>query len=89
MTTISIREAKNRLTELARRVESGETVVVTRNGKPILDLVPHRPRRGLDFEALKRFKAEHGIDRFVAEIPPDFDDPLPEDILIRPLPPQE
>ncbi|MGA2793437.1 MAG: type II toxin-antitoxin system prevent-host-death family antitoxin, partial [Roseiarcus sp.] len=28
MTTVSIRDAKNRLTELARRVEQGEVIVV-------------------------------------------------------------
>ncbi len=43
MTTVSIRDAKNRLTALARQVERGETIVVTRNGQPIFDLVPHRP----------------------------------------------
>ena len=42
MTTVSIKEAKDRLTALAGRVEGGETVVVTRNGKPVFDLVPHR-----------------------------------------------
>jgi len=31
MKTVLIREAKNRLTELAREVERGETIVVTRN----------------------------------------------------------
>ena len=36
MKTVSIRDAKNRLTELAREVEEGETVVVTRNGRPVL-----------------------------------------------------
>ena len=59
MTTVSIKEAKNRLTALARRVEKGETVVVTRNGKPILDLVPHQEKRGLDFKALAAFKRKH------------------------------
>jgi antitoxin (DNA-binding transcriptional repressor) of toxin-antitoxin stability system len=33
MTVASIRDAKNRLTELARQVEAGETIVVTRNGR--------------------------------------------------------
>nr|WP_244425793.1 type II toxin-antitoxin system prevent-host-death family antitoxin [Rhizobium etli] len=42
MKTVSIRGAKNRLTELAREVEAGETVVVTRNGRPVFDLVPHQ-----------------------------------------------
>lgn len=87
MTRVSIREAKDRLTELARRVERGETVVVTRNGQPILDLVPHKPRGGIDLDAVERFRAKHGLDRIVAAIPGDFDEPLPEDILLRPLPP--
>ena len=87
MKTVSIREAKNRLTELARNVENGETIIVTRNGRPVFDLVPHREKRGLDWSAIDRFKAKHGIDRIVGDIPADFDDPLPEDFLIRPLPP--
>jgi len=44
MPTVSMKEAKDRLTALARLVEKGETVVVTRNGKPVLDLVPHRAK---------------------------------------------
>jgi antitoxin (DNA-binding transcriptional repressor) of toxin-antitoxin stability system len=57
MTTVSIREAKSRLTELARRVERGETIVITRNGRPILDLVRHRSHSGLDLAASERFRA--------------------------------
>lgn len=79
MSSVSIREAKTRLTEIARRVEAGETVIGTRNGRPVLDLMPHRPRRGLDFAALERFEAKYGTDRIVPYIPADFDDPLPED----------
>jgi prevent-host-death family protein len=86
--TVSIRDARNRLTELAREVEAGETVVVTRNGRPVCDLVPHRPQTGgLRFEALEDHKAKHGITQFFAFIPDDFDDPLPEDVLMTPLPP--
>lgn len=87
--TVSIRDAKNRLTELARSVENGETIVVTRNGRPVLDLVPHRPRRGLDLKALAQFKKQNGITQFVTSIPADFDEPFPEDILLKPLPPDE
>jgi prevent-host-death family protein len=86
MRTVSIKEAKNHLTALAREVENGATVVVTRNGKPIFDLVPHRKKGGLDLEALREFKREHGLSTIVAYISEDFDDPLPEDFLIRPLP---
>jgi prevent-host-death family protein len=86
MKTVSIREAKNRLTELARSVENGETIVVTRNGRPILDLVQHKPQSGLDLEALVAFKKRNGIKRLVTTMPSDFDEPLPEDVLLSPLP---
>jgi prevent-host-death family protein len=86
MKIVSIRDAKNRLTELARTVEDGETIVVTRNGRPVLDLVPHKPHRGLRLDALADFKRQNGIKRAVTSMPADFDEPLPEDVLLRPLP---
>ena len=85
MSQLSIREAKNRLTEIARRVEAGETIVVTRNGLPVFDLVPHKPRTGLRLEAIDAFRARHGIGAIVSFISPDFDEPMPEDFLSRPL----
>jgi prevent-host-death family protein len=39
--TISQRELRNDNAEIMRRVEAGEAFVVTRNGRPIADLVPH------------------------------------------------
>ena len=86
MKTVSIRDSKNRLTELARNVENGETIVVTRNGRPVLDLVPHKPPRGLFLEALAEFKRRSGIKRIVTSMPADFDEPLPEGVLLMPLP---
>ncbi len=86
MVTVSIRDAKNRLTELARQVEAGETIVVTRNGKPVFEMVQPKPRGGLNYAGLEAYKRKHGIDKIVAHIPEDFDDPLPEDFLIQPLP---
>lgn len=86
MTIVSIKEAKNRLTELARRVEKGERIVVTRNGKPVFDLVPHRPKRGLRLEAVDEFKQRHGLKTIVTYVAEDFDAPLPEDFLLHPLP---
>jgi prevent-host-death family protein len=86
MTTVSIKDAKNRLTALARLVEKGETVVVTRNGKPAFDLVPHRPRGGVNFEAIAAFKKKHGVKEIFGPVPENFDDPLPEDFLLKPLP---
>lgn len=83
-----MKDAKNRLTELARRVEQGETIVVTRNGKPVLDLVPHRKKGGVDFEAGRRYLRSIGVTNPVPYIAEDFDDPLPEDFLITPFPPE-
>jgi prevent-host-death family protein len=37
---VSVAEAKNRLPQLLRAVESGEPVVITRNGRPVAQLVP-------------------------------------------------
>lgn len=87
MTEISIHEAESRLSELTQRVEQGETIVVTRDGQPVMDLVPHpRPRKGLNFGAIDAFKKKYGITEFFSYVAPDFDDPLPEDFLLRPLP---
>lgn len=36
--TVSVAEAKNRLPELIRAVESGEKVVITRHGRPVAQL---------------------------------------------------
>jgi antitoxin (DNA-binding transcriptional repressor) of toxin-antitoxin stability system len=88
MIHVSLTEMQQRFEELAGAVEAGETVVVTRDGRPILDLVPHRVGKGLNWAALDAFKKERGIERFVTYIADDFDDPLPEDFLIRPLPPE-
>jgi prevent-host-death family protein len=89
MRTVSIRDAKNRLTELARKVENGETIVVTRNGRPVLDLVPHRPQLGLCLAALAEFKERNGMGRAVTSMPATFDEPLAEDALLKPLPPDK
>ena len=87
MTVVSIREAKNRLTELARQVEAGDTIVVTRNGKPVFDLVPHQARNGLRLAAIDAFKQRLGITAIVPFVARDFDDPLPEDFLLSGLSP--
>jgi prevent-host-death family protein len=39
--TIGQRELRNDSGAIMRRVEQGESFTVTRNGKPVADLVPH------------------------------------------------
>ena len=90
---IPIEDAGGQMTELASRVEAGETVTLTRDGRPILDLVPHvaagAPKRGgIDYEAGRRWMKERGYKDIFPYIADDFDDPLPEDFLLRPLPPE-
>jgi prevent-host-death family protein len=84
MKTVSIKEAKNKLTQLAREVEEGQTITVTRNGKPVFDIVPHKRKGGLDIEAGQRWLKERGYDQAIWYVAPDFDNPLPEDFLITP-----
>jgi antitoxin (DNA-binding transcriptional repressor) of toxin-antitoxin stability system len=42
MTQIPVTIARKRLYELSYRVENGETITVTRYGKPWVDLIPYR-----------------------------------------------
>ena len=86
MKHVSIKDAKNRFPALAREAETGERIVITRNGKPIAELGPHRKSGGIDWEAMRRWKKERGLPQIVAVMSDDFDDPLPEDFLLRPLP---
>ena len=41
---VAISEAKAHLTDLVRRAEAGEDVVLTRHGQPAVRLVPVRPK---------------------------------------------
>lgn len=43
MTTVGAIEARNDLPTLLEKVQAGETVVITRDGKPIAHLVPATP----------------------------------------------
>jgi antitoxin (DNA-binding transcriptional repressor) of toxin-antitoxin stability system len=71
------------LADLIRRAEEGETVVLTRNGRPVLNVVLHR-RGGIDLAAGDAFLRSRGIDDPFPYVADDFDTPLPEDFLIRP-----
>jgi antitoxin (DNA-binding transcriptional repressor) of toxin-antitoxin stability system len=68
MVVVNMHEAKTRLSELVRLVESGEHVVLARNGTPVAELV--RPGQ--------RGQREGGFWKGQAWISPDFDEPDPE-----------
>ena len=71
---ISIRDAKARFAEAAAAAARGERVIVTKHGHPFVELVAAR-KKGLDFEALDRFRKEKGWDKLTFEWPDYFDDP--------------
>jgi prevent-host-death family protein len=48
---ISVTDAKAQLTELVRRAEAGDEIVLTRHGHPAVRLVPVKKRR--DWTALR------------------------------------
>lgn len=56
---VSLSQAKAQLTELARRAEAGEEIVLTRHGKPRVRLVPvEQPPAAGELDGLLR--ALHG-----------------------------
>ena len=72
MTTVGVFEAKNKLSALIEKVERGEKVVITRNGKPVARLVA--AVAGHDVE--KARKAAQDIIRMRKSLPPDTLDGL-------------
>ena len=56
MDSYSLADAKARLSELIDRVEAGETVEITRRGKPVARLISaDRKLKPIDWDALERF----------------------------------
>jgi prevent-host-death family protein len=62
MTTVSAYEAKTHLPRLLRAAERGETVIITRHGKPVAQLGPVQDRRREEIlaviERMKRARAK-------------------------------
>ncbi len=88
MSPVSIKEGKNRFSELVRAAESGESTTITRNGHPVCKIVPCEQKGGTNWAAGEAYLKSLGVDRLITWVSPDFDDPLPEDFLITPLPPE-
>jgi prevent-host-death family protein len=72
MKNVSIREAKTNFSKLLERVAAGEEITIAKSGVPIARL-----------SAIKSSGARNflGIDRERLKVPPDFDAPLPPEIL--------
>jgi prevent-host-death family protein len=57
---VSVSEAKGQLTELVRRAEAGEEVVLTRHGHAVARLVPEKPRSDKEYRrrVIEEIRAE-------------------------------
>jgi antitoxin (DNA-binding transcriptional repressor) of toxin-antitoxin stability system len=76
--TITQRELRNASGEIMRALDQGNTFVVTRNGVPVGELSPLRPRRFVDAEqALSVFATAPRIDD--AQLREDLDRALDQD----------
>ncbi len=71
----NIHEAKTNLSALIAKAEAGENVLIARAGKPVVRLVPVNSRDE------KRPDRRPGFMKGKIWIGPDFEDPLPEEIL--------
>jgi prevent-host-death family protein len=60
---ISVTDAKGKLTDLVRRAEAGDEVILTRHGQPAVRLTPVNPKRCPDDLRARRLAA---IDRAIA-----------------------
>lgn len=72
---LSIREAKARFAEAAAAAARGERVVVTKHGRPFVELIPAQRASGMDFERAAIVRRELGLDGLKVSLPSSFDDP--------------
>jgi prevent-host-death family protein len=72
LVTINIHDAKTQLSKLLQRVMAGEEIIIAKAGKPVARLVPFTQ---------KPMERVPGTAKGKIWIAPDFQAPLPDDIL--------
>ncbi len=79
--TVTIEEAKNDLPQLLSRLKAGEEeVIIEEDGKPIARLLPVAEEpNGSSIPSLAKRVPGTAIGKVI--IPPEFYDPLPDDIV--------
>ena len=71
---LAIRYAKARLSELVAAARNGERVIITKHGRPAVELVRCDQRGGLAFEKLEAARRRLGIAGDGEGWPESFDD---------------
>ncbi len=69
---VNIHEAKTHLSRLLDRVQGGEEIVIAKAGRPVARLVAVAEKAG---------RRTPGSAKGLISLSPDFDDPLPEEML--------
>jgi prevent-host-death family protein len=69
--TVNMHDAKTRLSQLVAKVEAGEEVVISRNGKPVAKLTRIVPKK----------RAKFGFAKGSIEIVGEITDPMPAEWL--------
>ena len=72
MHSVNVHEAKTHLSRLLEEVAGGGEVVIAKAGHPVARLVPWRNGR-----TTRRFGRDAGL----FEVPDDFDQPLPDEVI--------
>ncbi len=72
-TTVNIYEAKTQLSRMIDRAAAGEEIIISRNGRPVARLC--------SLEQKKRNTVTFGVLKGRIWVAPDFDAPLPDDVL--------
>jgi prevent-host-death family protein len=81
MTDIPARNLRNDVSAVLRRVESGERLRVTLNGRPVAEIVP-LPRRtrslpwNVFIDGAAQWRADPGLTRELADLLPETTDDL-------------
>ncbi|MCY4485577.1 MAG: type II toxin-antitoxin system prevent-host-death family antitoxin [Deltaproteobacteria bacterium] len=72
---LALREAKARLSELVSAARNGERVVITRHGRPAVELLRCDRRGGIDFAKLEAARRSLGLAGDRERWPDEFNDP--------------
>jgi prevent-host-death family protein len=64
--SVSVRELRNTVSEVLRRVEAGQRITVTVDRRPVAALVPLGRRRAVPIEDAMRVATHHPADRGLA-----------------------
>jgi antitoxin (DNA-binding transcriptional repressor) of toxin-antitoxin stability system len=73
MIRLNIHEAKTHLSKYLAKLEKGETIVLCRRNQPIAEIRPISPKRNKPRPI--------GLDKGKFTVPPEFFEPLPDELL--------